>query len=242
MDFGVTAYLLAFGAGVLSTLSPCVVPILPIILTTAFNQHRFGPLALALGLAVSYAVIGTLLASAGASIGISQDSFRYFAALIMGVLGIILLSKKLQDYFASSFSGIGSLGNALLSKITVNGFLGQFVIGLLLGLVWSPCVGPTLGAAIALASQGAQITNIALIMGVFGLGAGIPLAILGLLSRNILLKARGGLANAGLIGKRILGVFLVIMSLLILTGLDKSMEAFLVEISPAWLTELTTFL
>jgi len=130
----------------------------------------------------------------------------------------------------------------LLSKITVNGFLDQFVIGLLLGLVWSPCVGPTLGAAIALASQGTQITNIALIMGVFGLGAGIPLAILGLLSRNVLLKARGGLANAGLIGKRILGVFLVIMSLLILTGLDKSMEAFLVEISPAWLTELTTFL
>jgi cytochrome c-type biogenesis protein len=242
MEFGLTSYLLAFGAGVLSTLSPCVVPILPIILTTAFNQHRFGALALAFGLAISFAVIGIMLASVGASIGISQGGFRYVAALIMGILGIVLLSKRLQECFANSFSSVGSIGNALLSKILINGLFGQFVIGLLLGLIWSPCVGPTLGAAIALASQGTQIASIALMMGIFGFGAGLPLAILGLLSRSVLIRAKGRLANAGFIGKRILGVFLVIMSALILTGLDKSIEVFLVDISPAWLTDLTTSL
>lgn len=242
MEFGLTSYLLAFGAGVLSTLSPCVVPILPIILTTAFNQHRFGALALAFGLAISFAIIGTTLASIGASVGITQGSFRFIAAIIMGILGVVLLSKRLQDYFAQSISGVGGFGNSLLSKMTINGLTGQFVIGLLLGLIWSPCVGPTLGAAITLASQGTHISSIALMMGVFGFGAGLPLAILGFVSRSVLNKVRGRLANVGFIGKKILGAFLLIISILILTGLDKSMEAFLVEISPTWLTELTTSL
>lgn len=242
MEFGLTSYLLAFGAGVLSTLSPCVIPILPIILTTAFNQHRFGALALAFGLAVSFAIIGTTLASVGASVGITQGSFRFVAAIIMGILGIVLLSKQLQDYFAQSISGVGGFGNSILSKITINGLFGQFIIGLLLGLIWSPCVGPTLGAAITLASQGTHLSNIMLMMGVFGFGAGLPLAILGFVSRSFLNKARGRLANAGSIGKKVLGVFLLIISILILTGLDKRMEAFLVQISPTWLTELTTSL
>ncbi|MBU3636071.1 cytochrome c biogenesis CcdA family protein [Polynucleobacter sp. es-MAR-4] len=242
MEFGLASYLLAFGAGILSTLSPCVIPILPIILTTAFNQHRFGALALAFGLALSFAIIGTTLASIGASVGITQGGFRFVAAIIMGVLGVVLLSKRLQDYFTQSISSVGGFGNSLLSKITINGLTGQFVIGLLLGLIWSPCVGPTLGAAIALASQGAHISSILLMMGVFGFGAGLPLAILGFVSRSVLNKARGRLANAGSIGKKILGMFLLIISILILAGWDKSMEAFLVEISPAWLTELTTSL
>jgi len=242
MEFGLTSYLLAFGAGVLSTLSPCVVPILPIILTTAFNQHRFGAIALAFGLALSFAIIGTTLASVGASIGITQGGFRFVAAIIMGIIGVVLLSKKLQDYFARSISGVGGLGNSLLSRVTINGLFGQFVIGLLLGLIWSPCVGPTLGAVITLASQGTHLSSIALMMGVFGLGAGLPLAALGFVSRSVLNSARGHLANAGSMGKKILGIFLLIMSILILTGYDKNVEAFLVEISPNWMTELTTSL
>tara|TARA_Y100000385_G_C12989895_1_gene592296 strand:+ start:420 stop:1148 length:729 start_codon:yes stop_codon:yes gene_type:complete len=242
MEFGLTSYLLAFGAGVLSTLSPCVIPILPIILTTAFNQHRFGALALALGLALSYAIIGTTLASVGASAGITQDEFRVVSAIILGILGALLLSKRLQEYFASSISGISGLGDTLLSRITINGLSGQFLIGILLGLIWTPCVGPTLGAAIALASQGTQLTNIVLTMGIFGFGAGLPLALLGFVSRGVLMRAKGSLVNVGTIGKKLLGIFLLMISILILTGLDKSMEAFLVDISPSWLTELTTSL
>lgn len=240
MDFGVGAFLFAFLAGVLSTLSPCVLPLIPIIIGAATNQHRLGPLALAGGLTLSFAVIGTILAGLGASIGIAQDGFRLFAAILMGLIGVVLISTHLQERFAVAMSGISGAGNTLLSKVSIDGLFGQFLIGILLGLVWTPCVGPTLGAAITLASQGKDLEKIVFVMLVFGLGAGLPLALLGVLSRNVLMKAKGTLGHAGKFGKQFLGGFLILISGLVLTGLDKPVEAFLLKHSPAWLTDLTT--
>lgn len=240
MDFGLGSFLFAFLAGVLSTLSPCVLPLIPIIIGAAANQHRFGPLALAGGLAASFAVIGTALASIGSSIGLAQDSFRLFAAVVMGIIGIVLISNRLQERFAVAMSGVSGAGNSLLSKVTIDGLLGQFLIGILLGLVWTPCVGPTLGAAITLASQGRDLGKIVFVMAIFGLGAGLPLALLGMLSRGAMMKVKGRLGNAGKFGKQLLGGFLMVISLLVITGQDKHLESFLLKHSPAWLTDLTT--
>lgn len=240
MDFGLGSFLFAFLAGVLSTLSPCVLPLIPIIIGAAANQHRFGPLALACGLAASFAVIGTGLASIGSSIGLAQDGFRLFAAVVMGIIGMVLISSRLQERFAIAMSGVSGAGNSLLSKVTIDGLLGQFLIGILLGLVWTPCVGPTLGAAITLASQGRDLGKIVVVMAVFGLGAGLPLALLGMLSRGAMMKAKGKLGNVGKFGKQLLGGFLIVISLLVITGQDKPLESFLLKHSPAWLTDLTT--
>jgi cytochrome c biogenesis protein CcdA len=241
VDFGFGSFLFAFIAGVLSTLSPCVLPLIPIIIGAAANQHRLGPFALAGGLAISFALIGTGLASLGSSIGLAQDSFRLIAAIIMGMIGIVLLSSALQERLAVAMSGFSGAGNTLLSKVSMDGLSGQFLIGILLGLVWTPCVGPTLGAAITLASQGTDLGKIAIVMAVFGLGAGLPLALLGVLSRTAMLKAKAKLGGAGQIGKQLLGGFLVLISLLVITGQDKPIEAFLLMHSPAWLTDLTTY-
>ncbi len=240
MDFGLGSFVFAFLAGVLSTLSPCVLPLIPIIIGAAANQHRFGPLALAGGLAASFAVIGTGLASIGSSIGLAQDGFRLFAAVVMGIIGILLISSRLQERFAIAMSGVSGAGNSLLSKVTIDGLLGQFLIGILLGLVWTPCVGPTLGAAITLASQGRDLGKIVFVMAIFGLGAGLPLALLGMLSRGAMMKAKGRLGNAGKFGKQLLGGFLIVISLLVMTGQDKALESFLLKHSPDWLTDLTT--
>jgi cytochrome c biogenesis protein CcdA len=240
VDFGLGSFLFAFLAGVLSTLSPCVLPLIPIIIGAAANQHRFGPLALAGGLAASFAVIGTGLASIGSSIGLAQDGFRLFAAVVMGIIGIVLISNRLQERFAVAMSGVSGAGNSLLSKVTIDGLLGQFLIGILLGLVWTPCVGPTLGAAITLASQGRDLGKIVFVMAIFGLGAGLPLALLGMLSRGAMMKVKGKLGNAGKLGKQLLGGFLIVISLLVMTGRDKALESFLLKHSPDWLTDLTT--
>jgi cytochrome c biogenesis protein CcdA len=240
VDFGLGSFVFAFLAGVLSTLSPCVLPLIPIIIGAAANQHRFGPLALAGGLAASFAVIGTGLASIGSSIGLAQDGFRLFAAVVMGIIGILLISSRLQERFAIAMSGVSGAGNSLLSKVTIDGLLGQFLIGILLGLVWTPCVGPTLGAAITLASQGRDLGKIVFVMAIFGLGAGLPLALLGMLSRGAMMKAKGRLGNAGKFGKQLLGGFLIVISLLVMTGQDKALESFLLKHSPDWLTDLTT--
>lgn len=240
MDFGIGSFLFAFLAGILSTLSPCVLPLIPIIIGAAAHQHRFGPFALAGGLTVSFAVIGTALASLGSSIGFAQDSFRLFAAIIMGMIGIVLISTQLQERFAIAMSGLSGTGNSLLAKVTVDGLFGQFLIGALLGLVWTPCVGPTLGAAITLASQGKDLGKIVLVMAIFGFGAGLPLALLGVLSRATMQRVKGSLGSTGKLGKQLLGGFLIVISLLVITGRDKPLEAFLLKHSPDWLTELTT--
>lgn len=120
------------------------------------------------------------------------------------------------------------------------GLLGQFGIGLLLGAVWSPCVGPTLGAASVLAAQGKDIAQVALTMMLFGLGAAVPLLVLGTLSREVMMAWRGGIAGAGRTGKAVLGAALVLIGVLILSGADKRLETVLVQHSPEWLTRLTT--
>jgi len=91
-----------------------------------------------------------------------------------------------------------------------------------------------------LASQGAHLPQVALLMGVFGLGAALPVIALAYLSRAAMIKVRGQLMQAGKTGKTILGLIMVTIAIMILSGADKPLEAWLVQISPDWLTALTT--
>ncbi len=241
MELGIGSIVFAFIAGILSTLSPCVIPILPIVIGSALNEHRFGPFALAIGLTASFTLLGTFLASMGSSLGIDAEHFRVLAAVLMLLIGLVLVSPMLQEKFATATSSITSSGNSLLSHVHVKGAWGQFVLGLLLGIVWAPCVGPTLGAAVTLASQGRDTAMVSLVMTTFGLGAGLPLAALGLLSRQGFLRSRGALGSMAKIGKMLMGGFLILIVTFILLGLDKAIEAYLVKASPDWLINLTTY-
>lgn len=240
MDFGFGTYSLGYLAGMLSTLSPCVLPLLPILISTAITAHRFGPYALALGLTLSFTVVGMLIGTVGASLGIDQNVFRYIAAVILMLFGVVLLSTQLQERFATATSGFSTAGDSFLSKLNIDGLKGQFIIGLVLGIIWTPCVGPTLGAATTLATQGKDLAQIALLMLVFGIGAGTPLVVLGSVSRATMMKLRGKMLSAGKTGKLLLGGIMLLLGVMILTGLDKSFEAWVLSVSPQWLTELTT--
>ena len=240
MDFGAGTFALGYLAGVLSTLSPCVLPLLPILIATALAQHRFGPLALAAGLTLSFAVVGLFIATLGASIGLDQGVLRQGAAVLLIAFGIVLLVPALQQRFASATARLGASGGGLLARLSGTGWAGQFSVGLVLGLVWSPCVGPTLGAATTLAAQGRHLGQIALLMLLFGLGAGTPLLVIGTLSREAMARTRGRFMAAGQRGKWLLGTALVLMGGFILSGWDKGFEAWVVDRSPPWLTELTT--
>ena len=231
--------ILALVAGILSILSPCVLPILPIVLGTAASSHRQGPLALAAGLSISFVAIGLFLATAGHSIGLDADGLRYVAAALLVMVGIVLLFPRLQARLAAAAGPIGNWADGKLAT-GINGLAGQFWVGLLLGAVWSPCVGPTLGAASLLAAQGKDLGQVALTMFTFGVGAALPLLALGWLSRETMVRWRVTLLSAGSGLKSVLGLLFVIIGLLTITGADKKLEAVLVEASPTWLTNLTT--
>ncbi|MEO6565723.1 MAG: cytochrome c biogenesis CcdA family protein [Casimicrobiaceae bacterium] len=227
-------------AGALSILSPCVLPLIPIVIGTATASHRLGALALALGLALSFTAVGMFVATIGFAIGLDADWFRAIAAVMLILFGVILLSARMQQRFAGATAALSNLGNRWLETLGVGGLGGQFVVGLLLGMVWAPCVGPTLGAAATLASQGNNLTGVALVMVSFGLGAGLALGIIGSMSRRLMANARGNLLTVGVLGKHVLGTILIVVGISIIAGWDKSMETWLVAHSPAWLTALTT--
>jgi len=231
---------LAFLAGVLSILSPCVLPLLPIVLGAAAAEHRLGPAALAAGLALSFVAIGLFVATIGFSIGLDGEVFRSLAAVLLLVLGLVLILPALQMRVAAAAGPASNWIEQRFGGFSARGLGGQFAVGLLLGAVWSPCVGPTLGAASVLAARGEKLPEVALTMLSFGIGAALPLLLLGLLSREAMLRWRTRLMEAGSGLKTALGVLLVVVGVMILSGIDKKIEARLVEWSPEWLTALTT--
>jgi len=228
----------AYLAGALSTLSPCVLPLLPIVLGAAASAHRFGPLALGLGLSGAFVVVGLFVATIGFSIGLDGDVFRTIAAILMILIGAVLIVPAFAARFALAAQPVGGWAEARLASFS--GLPGQFWIGALLGMVWSPCVGPSLGAASLLASEAKDLPQVAATMLLFGLGAASPLLAVGLLSREAMMRARDRLLSASRGLKATLGIAFVLVGTSIVSGLDKLTETALVESSPQWLTELTT--
>jgi cytochrome c biogenesis protein CcdA len=231
---------LAFLAGCLSVLSPCVLPLLPIVLGTAASEHRLGPLALAGGLAISFTAIGLFVATVGFAMGLDTDVFRTISAVLLIAVGVLLLVPRLQEQFAVAAGPVSQWAGGYLDNFAATGLVGQFGLGLLLGAVWSPCVGPTLGAASLLAAKGENLGQVAITMLAFGIGAALPLMLLGFLSREAMQRWKGRMMEAGGGGKALLGVLLLAIGVLIASGLDKRLETALVDASPDWLTTLTT--
>ena len=233
----VTIPFFAFLAGSLSILSPCVLPLIPVVLGSAAAKGRSGPWLLALGLVISFVTIGLFVSLIGFSIGLDGKFFRSLSAVMLLAIGLLLAVPYLQKQFALAS---GPVGNWMDQRFGGGQSGGQFGIGLLLGAVWSPCVGPTLGAASILAAQGQNLGQVALTMASFGLGVAMPLVVLGLMSRQMLMRWRGRILSSGVLVKSGLGALFVITGVLILSGQDKMLEATLVDLSPAWLTTLTT--
>jgi cytochrome c-type biogenesis protein len=231
---------LAFLAGILSTLSPCVLPLLPLVLGAAASERRYGPLALAGGLAISFLTIGLFVATIGFSIGLDGGVFRSAASVLMIAIGLVLIIPSFQARLALAGGPVADWAERRFAGVSRVGLRGQFGVGLLLGAVWSPCVGPTLGAASLLAAEGRNLPEVAITMLMFGIGAATPLVVLGALSREALRRIRGRLMAAGKGAKAALGALLILIGVSIVARIDKRFEAALVDASPQWLTHLTT--
>lgn len=233
---------LAFVAGALTILSPCVLPLVPIVLTSAAQRHRLAPLALAAGLVVAFTATGFIIAAFGQALGLDTLVVRAAGAVVLCVAGVVLLVPRLQDLLtrvATPLAGwASSTQDALGSRA---GLWGQALVGALLGIVWAPCVGPTLGAAIALAAAGKDLAEVALVMVAFGLGISAVLLVIAFAARSVLARWRGRMLAAGGRGKAILGALLLMVGVSILAGFDRQIEAFALDHLPDWMTEWSTW-
>lgn len=232
------SYLLALLAGALSILSPCVLPLVPIVLAAAATSNRLGPLALGAGLVLFFVAIGSFVATVGVEIGVGIDVFRLAGAVVMVVFGLVLAIQPLQRAFERLATPLQAVAGRVTAGVAPSGLAGQFLVGALLGTVWSPCIGPTLGAAIVLASQGKDIGQATLTMFLFGIGTALPLVLIGTASHQTMSRWRKRITEAGHLGHVILGVMLLVLGTLILTGVDRYLETKLLQITPHWVSTL----
>lgn len=232
------AFALSFLAGLLTAISPCVLPALPLIVGSATQEHRHAPLAVALGMVLSFTVVGVFLATVGTTLGLDSDLVRSIAAIIIVVFGFVMISKRLQEYLQEILTPISNLVGSRISTGRFKGLSGQLNLGILLGVVWSPCVGPTLGSAIGLASQGKSLIQSTTMMLLFGIGSTLPLVFIAYGSRKLFLSHRGNLLSFGQFSKPLLGMVLVIVGSSLFFGFDKSAEAKLVGFLPDFWVDL----
>jgi len=232
---GLVALALAFVAGLLTALSPCVLPLLPLVMGSA-ARNRYGPAALAAGFVTTFTVIGVLLASLGTALGLSDTIVRSPSAALLVAAGVMTISHRLQEATGRWLSPLAS-ASAKLSAGADRGLGGQFFIGGLLGGVWSPCVGPTLGAALGLATRGETVPHAAAIMAAFGLGSATLLLAAGYASRAVI-GQRLRLLQAGARGRLVFGVVLLLVGASVASGIDKGIESLVLARLPQWWIDL----
>lgn len=231
--------LLAFGAGVLTLINPCVLPLVPIILAGSISRHPLGPLALAGGLAASFTLFGFGAYAFAQSVGLQTEDISAIGAILMIAFGAVLVVPQASAAFARATTGIAGGGNKAIGAVEGNTVFGQFASGALLGLVWSPCIGPTLGGAIALASQGESLFWAFLIMAFFSLGSAAIVLALGYGSRELIRARRDRLMALMPYARPMMGIALILVGLGIWFHVDKLIEFWALETLPAWFTDLS---
>ncbi len=232
----------AYGAGLLTLINPCVLPILPMLLASSLQTSRHGPLAVAAGMSVSFVTLGLLVTVAGRSLGISENTISNAGAVVMIGFGLILLVPQLSGRFATATAGMASGVDTRIDQFDQGGLGGQFAIGALIGAVWSPCIGPTLGAAIGLASQGQSIAYAAAIMTFFAFGVSTIILGLGYGARAAILRRQSWMRSIAEKSRPILGGVFLLMGVAILFHWPRLVEAWAVGALPAWLIDLSVSL
>ena len=235
--------LLGYGAGLLTLINPCVLPVLPIILGSALREERLGPVALAAGLSATFVVLGVTIAAAGPAIGLDADRMAQIGAVAMICFGLVLMVPALNLRFAAATAGISSQAEQRRGEVQGNGSLvGHFVGGMLLGAAWSPCIGPTLGGAISLASQGQSLVWAAAIMASFALGTSTVILLLAYGTREAIMRRQESFRKIAANSKWVMAVALIVVGVAILTGLHYRLEGWVMSLLPVWLQDLSVSL
>lgn len=166
---------LALLAGVLTIASPCVLPILPILLgTSVAQQSRSRPLFIALGFVITFASLGMLLSVVSSSVDAAQEALRNTGVALLALAGLSRLWPRPYDLLMARAGGLFAwLGERGAQAGSGNG--GGFVLGMSLGAVWTPCAGPVLASILALVARAQDLQWSALLLTVYALGAGVPM-------------------------------------------------------------------
>lgn len=226
----------AFLGGVVTILSPCILPVLPIVLSGSVTEGRCRPLGVILGFILSFTLFTLFLTAIVNATGIPADSLRTAAVIILVLFGLTLLVPALQKKIEVLFSKLASRGQSGEQR---HGFGGGFLIGLSLGLLWTPCVGPILASVISLALTGSVTGSAAVITLAYAVGTAIPMFVIMLLGRTLFQKVPWLLKNTARI-QQVFGFIMIITAVAIIFNVDRKFQTYVLEKFPSYGRGLTS--
>lgn len=225
----------AFLAGIVTILSPCILPILPLVLSVSSGRTR--PLGVVLGFVASFTFFTLFLSSIVRLFGIPADSLRFFAILTLALFGTSLLSPSIQLWIEQFFSRLSSL---VPSNATKPGLWSGITLGLTLGLLWTPCVGPILASVISLALTGEVTGQAFMIALAYSVGTAIPMFVVMVAGSRVLRSNPWLLKNSKRI-QRGFGVLMITTAIAIFFNLDRRFQTYVLGKFPGYGLGLTKF-
>lgn len=229
----------AYLAGLLTLINPCVLPVLPIVLASSLHRDRRAPLALAAGMSLSFVALGLGITALGPALGLDTDGVARAAALVMVGFGLVMLVPAFSARFSTATAGLAARADAQIDTTSDAGLGGQVLSGALLGAVWSPCIGPTLGAAIALASTGEDLGRAGAIMAFFALGVSTLILALAYGAKSAIRRRQTWLRALADRAKPVMGATFVLVGLALWFGLHHVIDRWLIENLPTWLIDFS---
>ena len=230
----------AFAAGILSFLTPCVLPLLPLVVGASSTGGNRRPLGIVVGLGVSFVLVVVILASTLAALGITTAELRLVAIVGLLLVGLTILlpglrgwtEQRLQPLVDRGLQVTGSsFGRDDTAGSSGSGFRGGLAIGAALGLVWAPCVGPIMAGVIAVAISRGPSPEAALIAAAYVAGAALPLYVIGVRGRSLVRRAWSG--RLGAAGRTLTGMAMLVTAIAILTGSDLLIQNAVADALPA---------
>ncbi len=170
MEFSIANIALSIGTGLLSVASPCILPVIPIIMTGTEQDHKLRPLLITIGISITFIVMGVITSAFGSLITGKMQYLEKISGIIIIIFGILML------FDANIFKKI-----TVFSKFQnkSKGPLSGLIIGLTLGLIWIPCIGPLLSSILAMVATKGQIGYGVFFLALYSIGFSIPILIAG---------------------------------------------------------------
>ena len=203
MDLGITNILLSIGAGLASVLSPCVLPVVPVIVAGAEREDRLRPLLVVAGLSLTFMAMGAVSSLFGALLVGRTRTIELVGAAVILVMGVMVL------FDLNIFKRLYRLSNI---RVQGEGRLGGLVLGMALGLVWVPCIGPFLSSILTMVGTSGQLARGVILLGFYSLGLAIPMLVLAYSSHLLQSKVKA-LAQHGTALRYITGGILIAFGL-----------------------------
>ncbi len=226
MEISTTSIIIVFIAGFVTILKPCCLPLVPAVMSGSAGS-RLRPLAIVTGMALSFTVMGTLVSAFGAAFGNFASILRSLSIIFIMLMGAVLFDDDINMEFIKISSSItqglrNNIGflNSQSSNASGQGLFGGFFLGMSLGIVWIPCVGPILTAVLAYVGSVGNVSYGAWMLFVYSVGMSLPMLSIAYYGKKVTNRYKWFARNGDIL-KKLSGLVLIVIGIMLLFNLDK---------------------